>query len=354
MRIVTVVGARPQFVKAAPVSAALAQRGIEEVLVDTGQHYDPRLAGAVKDDVGLRPPDVELGVGSGTHAQQTAAMLLGIEPVVMDRRPDAVLVYGDTNSTLAGALVAAKLNVPLAHVEAGLRSFNRRMPEEVNRVTADHLSTWSFCTSPAAVANLAAEGVVEGVHVVGDVMFDAVTRFAPPAGSTLGLDRFGVTAGHYALATVHRAENTDDPARLAQVLSRLASWPDPVVLPVHPRLRDSLRRHGLELPGNVRSGEPTGYVETLSLVRSATHVLTDSGGLQKEALWLETPCITLRDETEWTETVECGWNHVVGVDEARFAAAARAPRPAGAPPSIYGDGRAAARIAALLAGQPLD
>ena len=344
----TVIGARPQFVKAAPVSAAFAQHGIQELQVDTGQHYDPKLSSVIRADVGLRDPDVSLNVGSGTHANQTAQMLLALEPVVMSFRPDAVVVFGDTNSTLAGALVASKLHVPVAHVEAGLRSFNRRMPEEINRVMVDHISTWTFCTSVVATAQLRCEGIVTGVHLVGDVMRDATNRFAPVAARSVDVGQFGVTPKNFAVATIHRAQNTDDRSRLSQILSLIASWPQPVVLPVHPRLREALRENGLSLPSNVCQSEPCSYIEMLALVQNATHVLTDSGGLQKEAFWLQTPCITLREETEWVETVELGWNSLVGVDKAKFSNAAFARRPDPVLLDVYGDGHAAAKIAQIL------
>lgn len=348
MRVLTVIGARPQFVKAAPVSEAFAAIGIEELVVDTGQHYDPTLSKLIRADVGLRDPDFSLNVGSGSHASQTAQMLTGIEPVVLAVKPDSVVVFGDTNSTLAGALVASKLNVPVAHIEAGLRSFNRRMPEEVNRVLVDHLSTWTFCTSQVAVAQLGSEGISSGVHLVGDVMRDATERFAPFAARSVDLAQFGVQANTYAVSTVHRAENTDDPSRLEKLITLLGSWPETVVLPVHPRLREALRTSGLSLPVNVRACEPCSYLQMLALVTHATHVLTDSGGLQKEAFWLQTPCITLRDETEWVETVQLGWNALVGVDDALFAKAAAAIRPSQTSLDVYGDGHASMKIAEIL------
>ena len=347
MKIVSVVGARPQFVKAAPVSEALLAAGHREVLVHTGQHYDANMSAVFFEELGIRAPDVNLEVGSGAHGAQTGAMLGGIEKVLLAERPDWALVYGDTNSTLAGALAAAKLHVPVAHVEAGLRSFNRAMPEEINRVVADHLSTLLLCPSETAAANLAAEGVVRGVHVVGDVMYDAVLHFAAVARErSAALRRLGLARRGYLLATVHRAENTDDPRRLGEILKAFGELGEAVVFPLHPRTAGVLSgRGGAGVPDNVRLVEPVGYLDMLVLEENARAILTDSGGVQKEAYWLGVPCVTLRDETEWVETVEAGGNVLTGADARRIVeAVARVPAMAAAErPPLYGDGRTAAR-----------
>lgn len=347
MKIVTVVGARPQFIKAAPVSRALRRRHVE-ILVHTGQHYDENMSAVFFDELDLPAPDHHLGVGSGGHGVQTGAMLAKLEPILQAERPDWLLVYGDTNSTLAGALAAAKLRVPVAHVEAGLRSFNRAMPEEINRVLVDHLADRLFCPSQTAVENLTAEGIRRGVQLVGDVMADALTEAAGRARqkSTI-LARLGLSSGAYSLATVHRAENTDDLGRLARILAALSALDETVIFPVHPRTRKALG--ALAGPGpNVRLIEPVGYLDLVRIAAEARLILTDSGGLQKEAYWLGVPCLTLRDETEWVETVRAGWNVLVGTHTEVILEKARTlVRPAARPP-LYGDGRAAERIAASL------
>jgi UDP-GlcNAc3NAcA epimerase len=350
MKILSVVGARPQFVKAAPVGRALDREGIREVLLHTGQHYDPGMSDVFFEELGIRKPDYYLGVGSGTHAQQTAAMLTGIERVLVDERPDFLLIYGDTNSTLAGALAAAKLHIPVAHVEAGLRSYNREMPEEINRVVADSLSTLLFCPTGVAVDNLAREGITSGVSIVGDVMYDATLwALENMSGAAEGvLTRLGVRPGAYLLATVHRASNTDDPHNLTRIVEALNTSGEQVVFPVHPRTRKALDTAGVSPGSNVLAVEPVSYLEMLALERNARAILTDSGGVQKEALWMAVPCITLRDETEWVETVAAGWNTLTGTDTARILQALQAPHPGAVPPPIYGDGHASERIAAIL------
>jgi UDP-GlcNAc3NAcA epimerase len=341
-----VVGARPQFVKAAAVSRAIARHDdLVELLVHTGQHYDDELSAAFFADLDLPEPVVNLGVGSGPHGRQTGAMLERLEAVLIEQQPDAVLVYGDTNSTLAGALAAAKLGLPVAHVEAGLRSGRREMAEEVNRVVTDHLSRLLFAPSERAVANLAAEGIVDGVHLVGDVMLDVLRwTMARTGPGSLG------PRSPYALATVHRAETTDDPVRLAAVLDglgRVVAAGLPVILPLHPRTRAALDgwepRPGLTVVAPLRHGE------LLRTAGGAAVVLTDSGGLQKEAYWLGVPCVTLRDETEWTETVDAGWNVLAGVDPARILAAVDNKPPPGGRPALYGDGHAAEAVVRELA-----
>ena len=351
MRLLSVTGTRPQFVKAAPLHAELAKH-VDLVVADTGQHYDHELSQVFNDELGLGAPDVRLGVGSGSHAEQTAAMLLGIERTALDLQPDAMLVYGDTNSTLAGALVAAKLNLPLAHVEAGLRSFDMRMPEEVNRVVCDRLSRLLFCPSETAVANLVAEGITRGVELVGDVMVDLARLLGPLASERSAYPaELGLEPGSYALATAHRQANTEQPAlgRLAEGLARVEG---PVVLPLHPRTREALAREGLlaGLERTVHVLPPLGYLDFTALLRAARVCLTDSGGVQKEAYLHGVPCVTMRDTTEWVETVQLGWNVLVGDDPAAIAAAAADPPRGATRPEVYGDGHAAERMARLVTG----
>ncbi|MDW8234486.1 MAG: UDP-N-acetylglucosamine 2-epimerase (non-hydrolyzing), partial [Roseiflexaceae bacterium] len=310
MNIVTIVGARPQFIKAAAVSRVLRLRH-REVLVHTGQHYDANMSAVFFDELGIPPPDVNLAVGSASHGAQTGAMLAKIEEVLLAECPDWVLVYGDTNSTLAGALAAAKLHIPVAHVEAGLRSFNRAMPEEINRVLTDHISDLLLCPSETAVENLAREGITRGVVLIGDVMADAL-RLAVERADDSVLESSGVQQGSYALATVHRAENTDDPLRLQGILTGLTLLDMPVIFPAHPRARRAIAALGWTPPAHMRLIDPVGYLNMIALMRGARVVLTDSGGVQKEAYWLGVPCVTLRDETEWVETVTCGWNTLAG------------------------------------------
>jgi UDP-GlcNAc3NAcA epimerase len=349
MKIVSVVGARPQFVKAAAVSRRLRERH-EEILVHTGQHYDYEMSGIFFDGLDIPAPDVNLAVGSGSHAAQTGGMLVGIEKVLRVERPHWLLIYGDTNSTLAGALSASKLGVRVAHVEAGLRSFNRSMPEEVNRVIADHLSTLLLCPSDTAVRNLKAEGISQGVHLVGDVMLDVLTwaRQQIAAKPRTVLNRLGLTERGFFLATVHRSENTDDAARLAGILSGFNALDEPIVFPVHPRARKALSSTDCELRPHIQLIDPVGYLDMVALTSSARMVLTDSGGLQKEAYWLGTPCVTLRDETEWVETVQAQWNVLVGSDAGRIVAAVRTFVPPAVRPEMYGDSMASARSVDLL------
>ncbi len=349
MKIVTIVGARPQFIKAAAVSRALRERH-REVLVHTGQHYDYEMSGIFFDGLELSPPGMNLGVGSGSHGAQTGAILQGVENVLLAERPDYLLIYGDTNSTLAGALAASKLSVPVAHVEAGLRSFNRRMPEEINRVVADHLSDLLLCPSDTAVRNLASEGIARNVHLVGDVMLDvlnwAVQRLTVEPSEIR--ERLGLTKERYLLATVHRSENTDDFARLSQIVHALNSLDEPVMFPVHPRAKKVISDARCRIEPHVRLIDPVGYLDMVALTSAARMVLTDSGGLQKEAYWLGVPCLTMRDETEWVETVEAGWNTLVGSDSARIIAAVHSFAPHGSRPVLYGDGFAAVKCVDLL------
>ncbi|HEU4450926.1 MAG TPA: UDP-N-acetylglucosamine 2-epimerase (non-hydrolyzing) [Gaiellaceae bacterium] len=348
MRILSVVGNRPQFVKSAPLSLALRERGLEEVVLHTGQHYDPELSAVFFEELDLAPPRYRLEAGSGTHGEQTARMLPGIEAAVAEEGPDAVLVYGDTNSTLAGALAAAKLRVPIAHVEAGLRSFDRTMPEEVNRVVVDRLAALLLAPSDVAVANLAREGITEGVHEVGDVMYDANLRLAPIARArSQALARARLEPGRYLVLTLHREANVA-PEPLARVAAALAALAEPVVFPAHPRTRAALEAARIPLGDNVRLLPPLGYLDFAALASQARVVLTDSGGVQKEAYWYGVPCVTLRETTEWVETVEAGWNRLAGTDAEAIVAAVHESAPRRERPHLYGDGRAAARIADLL------
>lgn len=364
--VVHVVGARPQFVKAAAVLAATPAEDAP-LLIHTGQHYDPELSRVFFDELGLRSPDHYLGIGSGTHGAQTGQMLAAIEAVLMGLPRGVMVVYGDTNSTLAGALAAAKLHWPIAHVEAGLRSFDRRMPEEINRIATDAISDRLLCPTRAAVAQAAREGLGERAEFTGDVMLDVALDFAQKARVETAVGRWlwqpdgpapapldalppaAARPGGYLLATVHRAANTDDPGRLAAIFEALGQIGVPVILPLHPRTRAALDRHGLTPPPAVRCVKPAGYLEFAALLSGAARVLTDSGGVQKEALFARVPCVTLRDTTEWTETLAGGWNTLVGADPAAIVAAARAPAPDAPPPvEAFGDGQAARRIQAAV------
>jgi UDP-N-acetylglucosamine 2-epimerase (non-hydrolysing)/UDP-GlcNAc3NAcA epimerase len=353
LKVLTVVGNRPQFVKAAAVSGPLRRRH-DEQLVHTGQHYDAQLSEVFFEELGLPRPDLQLSLGTGSNTAQTARMLAALEPVISESAPDVVLVYGDTNSTLAGALAAAQQDVPVAHVEAGMRSFDRRMPEEVNRVLTDHLAELLLCTSQVPVDNLRREGVAGRVELVGDVMVDVADMFREPARARVSvLEEIGVAPGEYVLATAHRKANVDDPVRLALLVDVLLSLSvdGPVVFPVHPRTRGRLEAAGLLSrlggDGRVRLTEPLGYLEFTSLLLNARAVATDSGGVQKEAYLAGVPCVTLRDTTEWVETVETGWNALVDLDAEAARAALERPLPAQRPP-VYGDGRAGERIADVL------
>jgi UDP-GlcNAc3NAcA epimerase len=348
MKVVSVVGARPQFIKAAPVSRILRQQHTE-ILVHTGQHYDDGMSGVFFRELDLPEPEFNLGVGSGPHGWQTGQMLAGVEEVLLAEKPDWVMVYGDTNSTLAGALAAAKLHIKVAHVEAGLRSYNRSMPEELNRILADHVSELLLCPSQAGVQNLAAEGIWRGVHVVGDVMADALMRAAERARAESNvLERLGVIEGKYLLATIHRAESTDDLGRLRNILAAFDKLEEPIIFPAHPRTRKAIEMLGYRPAGHVRLVEPTGYFDMVRLEQSSRMVLTDSGGIQKEAYWLGVPCATLRDETEWVETVQAGWNVLVGANADRIVKTVRSVKPPKSRPPLYGDGHAASRCVCLL------
>ena len=352
MRVVTVIGNRPQFVKAAAVSRLLRERH-EELLVHTGQHYDDDLSAVFFSELGIPRPDRELRLGTGSNTEQLSRMLGALAPLLEELAPELVLVYGDTNSTLAGGLAGVQAGIPVAHVEAGMRSFDRSMPEEVNRVLTDHLASLLLCSSTVAVENLAREGIAGSVEEVGDVMVDVALLVQPRARADLApLHAAGVEPGGYVLVTAHRAGNVDDPGRLEQLVALLEALPGPVVLPLHPRTRARLEATGLiarlqAAPRVVLLG-PVGYFEFTALLVHARAVLTDSGGVQKEAYLAGVPCVTLRDSTEWVETVQAGWNVLVDLDaEAALAALGRQPPPER--PPLYGDGRAGERVVAALA-----
>ena len=351
MKIVTIVGARPQFIKCAPVSREL-RKEYEEILVHTGQHYDPDMSDIFFDELQIPRPDYNLGVGSGPHGKQTGEILAGVEKVLIKEKPDLVLVYGDTNSTLAGALAAAKLHIPVAHVEAGLRSFDRTMPEEINRVVTDHLSDLLFCPTETAVKNLAAEGITKGVHLVGDVMADALAfnRGIAESRSHI-LEQLGLASKQYLVLTVHRPANTDSREHLENIIGAVGEAGLPVVFPVHPRSRKYLEEYGMwdRLPANIIVTEPLGYLDMLKLMRHSCKILTDSGGIQKEAYILSVPCITLRENTEWVETVEEGGNVLVGADIQDILLNIRRESPASSfKNALFGDGNAARQMSKLI------
>ena len=357
MKIITVIGARPQFIKAAAVSNAFSKvGGVEEILLHTGQHYDQNMSDVFFEELGIPVPKYNLGVGGGLHGAMTGAQLAGIEEVLVKEKPDYVLVYGDTNSTLAGALAAVKLHIPVAHVEAGLRSFNRRMPEEINRVVTDHVSDLLFAPTAAAMAHLANEGVEAAkCHQIGDVMYDAALVFGERArASSTILKKHGLEAGAFVLATIHRAENTDDLSRLKVILAAFKKIADrtPIVWPIHPRTRKILEQDGLKdmLGDRVLLIDPVGYLDMVMLEQSAALITTDSGGVQKEAFFYHVPCVTLRDETEWVELVEAGWNRLVSPTDVDVLVrvALEAIGSQGSDIAPYGDGKASEGIVKVL------
>jgi UDP-GlcNAc3NAcA epimerase len=363
MKIITIVGARPQFIKAAVVSRAIQQHndkgfkpGITEVLVHTGQHYDDNMSLVFFEQLDIPEPHYNLGIGSGSHGRMTGSMLIEIEDVFLKEQPDRVLVYGDTNSTLAGALAGAKLHIPVAHVEAGLRSFNRRMPEEINRVLTDHVSDILFCPTETAVSNLRREGIVDGVLNIGDVMYDAFIQYQKMAGAkSTVLSDLDLRPSEYCLATVHRQENTDDPDRLSSVFSafqKIASRKLPVIVPLHPGTKKCLKKYHIRVESNsgVRIISPVNYLDMIALESSARAILTDSGGMQKEAYFAGVPCVTLRDETEWVETVESGANIIAGADSDSILSAFSKIQNSdiSIKDGLYGDGRAAEKIVDAL------
>ena len=349
MKVLSVVGARPQFVKLAPVAEAFAEAGLDHVIVHTGQHYDAGMSDVFFEDLRIPAPDVSLGIGSASHGAQTGAMLAAIEPVLQEHSPDWVLVYGDTNSTLAGALAAVKLHLPVAHLEAGLRSFNRRMPEEHNRVLTDHAADLLLAPTRTAMDHLDREGLSTRSELVGDVMADVCLRVARGVdGRDVGEVHPSLRSGNYLVSTLHRAENTDDPGRLGELITALQGLPVPVVLPVHPRLRDTARRLGIKITvGSLIGIDPVPYPDMVLLMSRALGVVTDSGGLQKEAFLLQVPCTTLRTETEWTETLGDGWNVLCpSIDP--LAEVALRGRPSVAQQRWYGSGEASQAVTAAL------
>lgn len=348
MKIVSVVGARPEFIQATPVSRALRKEH-REILVHTGQHYDYLMSQTFFDELGIPAPDYNLEVGSGSHAGQTAEILVRFEELLLREMPDCVIVRGDTNSTLAGSLAASKLHIPSVHIEAGERSFDRRMPEEINRLVADRLSSAYFCVSRTAVKQLADEGITEDVHWVGDVMLDANLANRPLARKKSSvLSTLGLRPGSYGLVTIHRAANTDDPVRLGNIIKALSLVGETVIFPVHPRTRGALQKLDVQPGENLHLIEPVGYFDMMILEENARIIATDSGGVQREAYFLQKPCLTLRDETEWTETVQVGWNKLVGAEVDCIASEWKTFTPPAAQPPIFGDGKAGEKIADIL------
>jgi len=350
-KIITVVGARPQFIKAAVVSRALAESGkFDEILVHTGQHFDPNMSDVFFDELSIPKPKYNLGIGGRSHAYNTGRAMEGIETVILEQRPDQILVYGDTDATLAGALAAAKLGVPIAHVEAGLRSFNRSMPEEINRVITDHLSSLLFAPSKVASDNLANEGISgDKVTIVGDVMRESVSRFVLLAKErTELLNQLNIKPNHYILATLHRKENTDDPDRMRSVFEGLSGASLQIIMPLHPRTRSRIAEYNLQLPYNITVIDPLGYLDMLLLESEARLIATDSGGVQKEAYFLHVPCIVLREETEWVELIDLGFNRLVGADAKAIKEALNEHVFRDVGDDIYGDGSASSFIVQKL------
>lgn len=350
LKILTVIGARPQFVKAATVSRVVASKeDVSEIIVHTGQHYDANMSDVFFDELGIPRPDHHLGIGGGPHGQMTGRQLEAIEKVLLEEKPDFVLVYGDTNSTLAGALAAAKLHMPVAHVEAGLRSFNRKMPEEINRIMADHIADALFTPTETAMKNLRHEGIAEEkLHLVGDVMFDAALFYWDRGKRPDGLLDIIKDGESFILATVHRAENTDDRTRLSGILDGLSKTSVPVVLPLHPRTKSKLEAFDLSLPTNIHVIPPVSYLEMVWLEANCSAVATDSGGVQKEAYFFSKPCVTLRDETEWVELVQEGWNNLVGADAKLIADGLQNAKTPVTETALYGDGTSAEKVVNTL------
>ncbi len=352
MKITSIIGARPQFIKYAPVSTELRKKH-EEILIHTGQHYDTELSTVFFEELEIPNPDYNLGIGSGMHGEQTGKMLIAIEKVLINEEPDMVLVYGDTNSTLAGALAAVKMHIKVAHVEAGLRSFDRRMPEEINRVLTDHASDILFCPTQTAVENLKKENVVDGVYTVGDVMFDALLHNAEIAEekSTI-LEDFGLEHRRYLVATIHRPGNTDNKRNLQNIVDAFCEIDETIAFPMHPRTAKYLEEYGLyeKLKKHVELIKPLGYLDFLNLVANSRKVLTDSGGVQKEAYMLKVPCITMRENTEWIETVEDGWNVLVGVNRERILRMVNEFEPDGKQRNVFGNGNASEEIVRIISG----
>lgn len=353
MKIVTIVGARPQFIKAAVVSRSLRELGgVQEVIIHTGQHFDANMSDVFFDELDIPHPNYNLGIGGGTHGQNTGRMIEAIEGVLLQEKPDWLLVYGDTDSTLAGALAAVKVHILVAHVEAGLRSFNRKMPEEINRVLTDHVADKLFAPTATAVNNLTVEGITGvKVHNVGDVMHDAVLYYAEKAERCSRiLTQLNLSSKAYILATLHRQENVDDRTRLDNIMQGFAASDRPIIMPLHPRTRKRLQEFDLRLPTTVKVIDPVGYLEMVMLEKNAALIATDSGGVQKEAYFHKVPCITLRDETEWVELVDNGCNQLVGSDALAIAAAICHPPQKIADIDLYGDGASSSRILKIIIG----
>lgn len=344
MKILTVVGARPQFIKAAAVSNIIRKEH-EEILVHTGQHYDENMSKIFFEELKIPKPNYNLEIGSGNHGEQTGKMLIELEKIYLKEKPDLVLVYGDTNSTLAGALCASKLLIPVAHVEAGLRSFNMNMPEEQNRILTDHISKLLFVPTKTAEKNLHNEGITKGVYNVGDVMFDAVLHFKKLAEEKAQImDKISITPGEYILTTIHRAENTNNIDRLKNILEALNKSNKKIVLPLHPRTKKYIEDYNLKFNKNIKLIEPVGYLDMITLEMNAEKIVTDSGGVQKEAFFMKKPCITMRDETEWVETVENGWNVIVGTDTDKILNSILNFESNVCQKNIFGDGKASYKI----------
>ena len=355
MKVASVVGARPQFIKIAALHSEIS-RTHRHIIIHTGQHYDYEMSQVFFEELNIPKPDYDLGVGSASHAVQTGRMLVGLEQVLLDERPDLVIVFGDTNSTLAGALAAAKLCIPLAHVEAGLRSYRKDMPEELNRVLTDHVSSLLLCPSRLAAENLAQEGITLGVHVVGDTMIQCLIDIQSRLDQCV-LRKYGLTSGEYVLATIHRQENADSRARMRSILDAILKYDGTVVFPLHPRTKKNLKAWNmlsdLESAKHVLILPPLNFMAFATLERYARTIMTDSGGVQKEAYYFGVPCVTIREETEWKETVAEGWNTLVGTDEARILDALASPRPGRARETSYGDSEVAKRIVACIDGMGL-
>ena len=357
MKILSIIGARPQFIKCSPIDKALRKAGIKHLILHTGQHYDQQMSQVFFQQMGIPQPDINLGIGSASHAVQTGEMLIGIEEVLLNEKPDWTLLYGDTNSTIAGALACAKLNLKSAHIEAGLRSFNRRMPEEHNRVLTDHCSDVLFCPTETAVDNLANEGLLQNVHLVGDVMYDALLQLRGEARNRNQVyEEFGISPGNYILATIHRPYNVDDPNRIASILNTLDRLPYAIILPLHPRTAQRMEDYNLQKQGsayrNINFIEPLGYLDMLLMTDGAALIITDSGGLQKEAYMLGVPCLTLRPETEWVETLQTGWNQLVEPELSEIMRGIETSKSAGERPELFGDGHASQKIVSLLTTSP--
>jgi UDP-GlcNAc3NAcA epimerase len=349
MKVLTVIGARPQFIKAATVSNKIRSNGNTEILVHTGQHYDNNMSDIFFEELGIPKPDYNLNIGSSNHGNQTGNMLIALEEIYLKEKPDMVLVYGDTNSTLAGSLCASKLLIPVAHVEAGLRSFNKSMPEEQNRILTDHISDLLFTPTLTAVNNLKNENITKGVHNVGDVMYDAINLFKKRAKDVSKIvEKLDLAPESYILSTIHRAENTNSVERLTSILNALSTCGKKIILPLHPRTKKFIEEYNLHVGDNLKIIDPVGYLDMISLQENSQKIVTDSGGVQKEAYFLKKPCITMRDETEWVETVENGWNVIVGSDSNKIMNALESFNPTGTPASAFGNGDSSSIITQII------